>query len=79
MNKKRQCTLAVGLVISVLFANAAFAADAPAAKKVVKPGTFCDIQDNKACQDAVTPAMIGETATCFSGKMFRRRGLTFPV
>ena len=34
------------------------AADEPAAKKSVKPGTFCDIQATKACQDAVTPDMI---------------------
>ena len=34
------------------------AANEPAAKKSVKPGTFCDIQATKACQDAVTPDMI---------------------
>ena len=36
----------------------AYAADAPAAKRVVKPGTFCDIQEHKGCQDAVSPDMI---------------------
>ena len=39
-------------------AFSAHAADAPAAQKAVKPGTFCDIQEAKACQDAVTPDMI---------------------
>lgn len=36
----------------------AFAADAPVATKTVKPGTFCEIQDAKACQESVTPQMV---------------------
>jgi carbonic anhydrase len=41
-------------------AGVALAADPPAAKKVVKAGTFCKKQDSKACQDAVTPQQILE-------------------
>ena len=53
--KKRtlSCWLACALA-----STAAFSADAPVATKTVKPGTFCDIQDAKACQDAVTPDMV---------------------
>ena len=48
------------LAISMLIAGVALAADPPAAKKVVKAGTFCKKQDSKACQDAVTPQQILE-------------------
>ena len=58
MDSRKNCVLVAGLAASMFFAITALAADAPAAKKVVKPGTFCDIQDAKACQDAVTPDMI---------------------
>ena len=50
--------IVVCLAAFVLATLSAHAADAPTAKKAVKPGTFCDIQDAKACQDAVTPDMI---------------------
>ena len=46
------------LAACLLTAMSAQAADAPAAQKAIKPGTFCDIQEAKACQDAVTPDMI---------------------
>jgi carbonic anhydrase len=46
------------LLACALASTAAFSADAPASTKAVKPGTFCDIQDAKACQDAVTPDMV---------------------
>ena len=49
---------AVALAASILFTGAAAAGDAPVAAKGVKPGTFCETQDSKACQDAVTPPMI---------------------
>ena len=42
----------------MLFAGAAMAADPPVAAKVVKAGTFCETQDAKACQEAVTPQLI---------------------
>ena len=51
---------AVALAVSMLFLGAAGAADAPAAKKVVKAGTFCETQDAKECQEAVTPQLILE-------------------
>lgn len=47
-----------GLAVLSLTLLSAHAADAPAAKKSSNPGTFCDIQETKACQDAVTPDMI---------------------
>ncbi len=48
----------VVLAISMLFAGSTMAVDSPAEKKVVKAGTFCETQDSKACQEAVTPQMI---------------------
>src|SRR5207245_9289907 len=51
---------AVALAVSMLFLGAAGAADAPAAKKVVKAGTFCETQDARECQEAVTPQLILE-------------------
>ena len=45
----------IAVTFSMLFACTAIAADAPAAKEQVKAGTFCKMQDSKACQDAVTP------------------------
>ena len=50
----------VTLAASMLFLGAAGAADAPAAKKVVRAGTFCETQDAKECQDAVTPQLVLE-------------------
>lgn len=44
--------------VAALAAAIALAADAPPTKKVVKAGTFCETQDAKACQDAVTPQLI---------------------
>ena len=46
------------LWVCLLAMSSVQAADAPVAKKTVKLGTFCDIQDAKSCQDAVTPDMI---------------------
>jgi carbonic anhydrase len=46
------------LAASMLLAGATMAADQPAAKKVLKAGTFCETQDAKACQEAVTPQQI---------------------
>ena len=43
---------------AALVAGLALAADVPATKKVVKAGTFCETQDAKACQDAVTPQQV---------------------
>lgn len=54
MKKQIFACLAAGL----LAAMPAQAADAPTAKNASKLGTFCDIQDAKACQEAVTPDMI---------------------
>ena len=48
----------VFLAAFVLATLSAHAADAPSTKKAVKPGTFCEIQNAKSCQDAVTPDMI---------------------
>ena len=48
----------VCLAACLLAALSTHAADATAARKAVKPGTFCDIQEAKACQDSVTPDMI---------------------
>jgi carbonic anhydrase len=67
----------VVVAMSMLIAGAALAADAPAAKKVVKAGTFCATQDAKACQDAVTPQQILErfkqgNARFVSGKSTQR-------
>jgi carbonic anhydrase len=61
MEYRNQIARALGIALGVAFAvhlPQVAAADAPAAKKVVKAGTFCDTQDAKACQDAVTPALI---------------------
>jgi carbonic anhydrase len=49
---------AVLFAAAALVAFRALAADAPAAKKIVKAGTFCETQDAKACQDAVTPQLV---------------------
>ena len=46
--------------VAALAVGTAMAADGPATKKVVKSGTFCETQDAKACQDAVTPQLILE-------------------
>ena len=46
--------------LAALTASIAMAADTAAPKKVVKPGTFCETQDAKACQEAVTPKLILE-------------------
>ena len=54
----KKLTMICALVSVFASPVALYAADAPVAKKAVKPGTFCDIQDAKACQDAVTPDMI---------------------
>jgi carbonic anhydrase len=48
----------VALAGSMLFAGGAVAVDPPAARKVVKAGTFCETQDAKACQEAVTSQLI---------------------
>lgn len=51
--------LTLSCLLACAFAStAAFSADAPAVAKAVKPGIFCDIQDAKACQEAVTPDMV---------------------
>ena len=44
----------------LMLSSSALAADAPvsASTRLVKPGTFCDIQDAKTCQDSVTPDMV---------------------
>jgi carbonic anhydrase len=57
MKRAGQFTV-VTLAVSMLCLSAARAADAPAAKKVVKAGTFCETQDAKECQEAVTPQLI---------------------
>jgi hypothetical protein len=49
---------AVLFAAAALVAGRAVAAEAPATKKVVKAGTFCETQDAKACQDAVTPQLV---------------------
>src|SRR5687768_7044441 len=50
---------AIALFLGVAaLVGTAIAADAPATKKVVNAGTFCETQDAKACQDAVTPQLI---------------------
>ena len=46
------------LAACLLTAFHAHAADTPAVKKAIKSGTFCEVQDTKACQEAVTPDMI---------------------
>ena len=51
---------AVALAVSMLFLGIAEAAEAPAGKKIVKAGTFCETQDAKECQEAVTPQLILE-------------------
>jgi len=50
----------VAAALALLFAGTVSAKDAQATKKVVRPGTFCETQDAKACQEAVTPALILE-------------------
>ena len=65
----------VGVV--ALTVGTAIAADGPATKNVVKAGTFCETQDAKACQDAVTPQLILErfkqgNARFASGKSTQR-------
>ncbi len=50
----------VVFVVAALAASVAMAADTAAPKKVVKAGTFCETQDAKACQEAVTPKLILE-------------------
>ena len=48
----------VCLAACLVTAMSAHASDAPATKKSAKSGSFCNIQDTKACQDAVTPDMV---------------------
>lgn len=50
----------VAAALALLCAGTVSAKDAQAAKKVVKPGTFCETQDAKAGQEAVTPKLILE-------------------
>lgn len=50
----------VAVALALLFAGPVSAKDAPATKKVVAPGTFCETQDAKACQEAVTPRLVLE-------------------
>ena len=56
--QRTKCVKAVALAVSMLFAGTAMAADPPVATKAVKVGTFCETQDAKACQEAVTPQLI---------------------
>jgi carbonic anhydrase len=47
------------LAAFTMFASAPFAADAPSAPaRAVPKGSVCPIQDQKACQDAVTPDQV---------------------
>jgi carbonic anhydrase len=48
----------VVFAMTAMTASMAMAADTAAPRKVVAPGTFCETQDAKACQDAVTPRMV---------------------
>jgi carbonic anhydrase len=58
--KKAQFTVAVaGALLSMFALSPSVHAEGKAVTaKSVKPGTFCTIQDAKACQEAVTPAQI---------------------
>ena len=56
--QRAKCVKTIVLAVSILFAGAAVAADPPAATKAVKSGKFCETQDAKACQEAVTPQLI---------------------
>ena len=59
--RRSNCGIAgVSVALALLFAGTVSAKDTPTAKKVVKPGTFCETQDAKACQEAVTPKLILE-------------------
>lgn len=77
---KVACAKAASLAFLLLLASGANAADAPAPRKVVQPGTFCEIQDAKACQEAVTPQLVLErfkkgNARFASGKSAQRDSL----
>lgn len=50
----------VAITILALTTTIAMAADTTAPKKVVEAGMFCETQDAKACQEAVTPKLILE-------------------
>jgi len=56
--QRTKCVKVVALAVSMLFAGAAVAADAPAAKKAADAGGPCKTQNSKACQDAMTPQLI---------------------
>ena len=72
---------AVSFAVLMLFAGASVAGDAPGAAKGAKPGTPCETQDSKACQDAMTPQMILDrfkqgNARFASGKSTQRNYLS---
>lgn len=64
------------LAAAAFTATIAIAADTPAPKKVVKAGTFCETQDAKACQEAVTPKLILERFKRGNERFASGRGTT---
>ena len=58
MKIARRISVTAGLACAAAAATLVIAADQPATKRVVKPGTFCETQDHKACQEAVTPRQV---------------------
>lgn len=50
----------VAVALALLCAGTVSAKDTQATKRVVAPGTFCETQDAKACQEAVTPKLVLE-------------------